>query len=602
MRYFVCLIVLSCFSVTLLAQNTELQLARQYAKNGEQQKALDILQKLYKEDNDSYYTDYVSTLLAFKKIDDAVSITKKMIRKHPTDPQYVIQLGIAYTQQGTIDKANLLYDELIKNLQPNQNDISLLATQFYRNTNIDYAIKVFLAGRKLLNNEGIFTYELINLYRYKRDRTGLINEYLTFLPSNPTFISQAENNMSALFEDNSGYDTLRAALLRKIQKDPQQTIYTELLIWQFLQQKQFDQALNQAIALNRRQNDDGNSVFELCRTLNANEAYDAAIRGYEYLLTKGKEADLYIPAKIELLNTKNLKITLNKYTKDDLIALEKDYEVLLNEFGKKNSTVFAIQKLANLKAFKLHKLKEAQTLLEEAIKIPDLRPSLLATCKLDLGDILLLNNQPWDATLLYSQVEIDFKNTIVGQDAKYRNAKLAYYTGDFVWAKGQLDVLKAATSQLIANDALNLSLLIGDNMVVDSTGKALKMYAQADLLLFAEEPEKALLILDSIGKKYPLNSLTPDIIMAKARLLILQKDYEGAVKQLKIIAADYSTSLWADDANFMLGDLYENQLLDKEQAKFYYQKIITNFAGSLFINEARKRFRVLRGDKNEVAS
>ena len=219
-----------------------------------------------------------------------------------------------------------------------------------------------------------------------------------------------------------------------------------------------------------------------------------------------------------------------------------------------------------------------------------------------MGDILLLNNQPWDATLLYSQVEIDFKNTMVGQDAKYRNAKLAYYTGDFVWAKGQLDVLKAATSQLIANDALNLSLLIGDNMVVDSTGKALKMYAQADLLLFAEEPEKALLILDSIGKKYPLNSLTPDIIMAKARLLILQKDYEGAVKQLKIIAADYSSSLWADDANFMLGDLYENQLLDKEQAKFYYQKIITDFAGSLFINEARKRFRLLRGDKNEVAS
>ena len=150
MRYFVCLIVLSCFSVTLLAQNTELQLARQYAKNGEQQKALDILQKLYKEDNDSYYTDYVSTLLAFKKIDDAVSITKKMIRKHPTDPQYVIQLGIAYTQQGTIDKANLLYDELIKNLQPNQNDISLLATQFYRNTNIDYAIKVFLPTNLLI--------------------------------------------------------------------------------------------------------------------------------------------------------------------------------------------------------------------------------------------------------------------------------------------------------------------------------------------------------------------------------------------------------------------------------------------------------------------
>jgi TolA-binding protein len=162
--------------------------------------------------------------------------------------------------------------------------------------------------------------------------------------------------------------------------------------------------------------------------------------------------------------------------------------------------------------------------------------------------------------------------------------------------------LKAATTQLIANDALNLSLLIGDNLAVDSSGAALKMYAHADLLIFAEEPEKAFATLDSIDQKFPSNSLTPDIIMAKSRLLIQQKDYEGAVKQLKIIATTYSTSLWADDANFMLGDLYENQLLNKEQAKFYYQKIITDFAGSLFINEARKRFRVLRGDKNEVAS
>ncbi len=602
MRKLICLLYIICLSSRLFAQNNELQLAKQYAANGEQQKAIELLQKLYKDDNDTYYNDYFTTLLALKKIDEAVNITKKMMRKHPADPLYIIQLGTAYTQQGAIEKANLLYDDLIKKLQPNQNDISLLAAQFYRTSNIDYAIKVFLEGRKLLGNEQIFTYELINLYRYKRDRTGLINEYLNFLPNNPTFISQAENNMSALFDDNAGYDTLKFALLKKIQKEPQQSIFTELLIWQYLQQKQFDQALNQEIALNRRQNDDGNAVFELCRTLTANEAYDAAIRGYEYLLSKGKEADLYIPAKIEMLNTKNLKVTLNKYTKEDLLALEKDYEDLLNEFGKRNSTVFAIEKLANLKAFKLHKLKEAQTLLEEAIKIPDLRPNLLANCKLELGDILLLNNQPWDATLLYSQVEMDFKSTIVGQDAKYRNAKLAYYTGDFTWAKGQLDVLKAATTQLIANDALNLSLLIGDNLAVDSSGAALKMYAHADLLIFAEEPAKAFATLDSIDKKFPSNSLTPDIIMAKSRLLIQQKDYEGAVKQLKIIATTYSTSLWADDANFMLGDLYENQLFDKDQAKFYYQKIITDFAGSLFINEAPKRFRVLRGDKNEVAS
>jgi len=478
----------------------------------------------------------------------------------------------------------------------------MLAAQFYQNSNIDYAIKIFLQGRKLLHSDALFSYELINLYRYKRDKTALTEEYLNFLPSNPAFISQAENALSGIYEGTADYDILKVALLKRIQKDPQQTLYIELLTWQFLQQKEFDQALNQALALSRRQNDDGSNIFELCRTLTSNEAYDAAIRGYEYLVSKGKDQPYYIPAKIELINTKNLRVTSGKYTNDDLLSLEKDYIDLLGEFGKNSSTAFAMQKLANLQAFKLHKLGDAQKLLEETVNIQGIKPSLLASCKLDLGDISLLNNKPWDATLLYSQVEMDFTNTSIGQDAKYRNAKLAYYTGDFTWAKGQLDVLKAATSELIANDALNLSLLISDNIQADSTGAALKMYARADLLIFAEEPGKALLTLDSIDKKYPGNSLADDILMAKARLSIQQKDYENAVVLLKKIVTDDSSGLWADDAVFMLGDIYENHLSDKEQAKIYYQKIITDYAGSLWINEARKRFRILRGDKNDGAS
>jgi tetratricopeptide (TPR) repeat protein len=593
--------VFACYS-KVFAQDTELQLARQFAANGEQQKAHDIYQKLYKQDNEQYYSVYVNSLLGLKKFDEAENITKRMIRKHPEDHQYLIMLGTAYTQQGSIEKADALYDELIKNLPADQSEITLLASQFYQNANIDYAIKIFQQGRKLLNNDALFSYELINLYRYKRDKPALTEEYLNFLPSNPAFISQAENALSGLYEGLADYDILKLALLKRIQKDPQQTLYVELLTWQYLQQKEFDQALNQAIALNRRQNDDGGNVFELCRTLTSNEAFDAAIRGYEYLVSKGKDQPLYIPAKIELINTKNLRVTSGKYVKDDLLSLEKDYIDLLNEFGKNNNTAFAMQKLANLEAFKLHKLNDAQKLLEEVVKIPDVKPALLASCKLDLGDISLLNNKPWDATLLYSQVEMDFPNTSIGQDARYRNAKLAYYTGDFTWAKGQLDVLKAATSELIANDALNLSLLISDNIAADTSGAALKIYARADLLIFAEEPEKALTTLDSIDKKFPGNSLDDDILMAKARLFIQQKDYTNAVVLLKKIASDYSSGLWADDAVFMLGDIYENRLSDKEQAKIYYQKIITDYSGSLWINEARKRFRLLRGDKNEASS
>jgi tetratricopeptide (TPR) repeat protein len=579
------------------AQVDEAQLAAQYAATGEQQKALELYQALFKKDNEAYFPNYIKCLLSLKKFDDAETITKKMIHKHPENSDYVITLGTVYIQNGNTDKANNLYDDLLKKLPADQNYITSVANQFYQASDIDYAIKTLEQGRKVLKQDNLFAFELITLYRFKGDKIALTEEYLNFLPTNAAYITQAENILSGLYEGDADYDILKAALFKRIQKEPDQTIYIDLLIWQYLQQKDFDQALNQQLALDCRNNDGSNSIFELCHTLTSNEAYDAAIRGYEYLIAKGKDGQLYIPSKIELINTKNLKITAGKYTGADLAGLEQDYNDLLTEFGRNSNTAFAMQKLAKLLVFKLHKLPEAQKLLEEVINIPGINNYLQASCKLDLGDIYLVTGRQWDATLLYSQVEKDFPNTDMGQDARFRNAKLAYYTGDFTWAKRQLDVLKAATTQLIANDALNLSLLISDNLAADSTGAALKVYARADLLIFAEEPDKAVATLDSIDKKFPGNTLSDDILMAKARILIQEKNYTDAIAPLKKIVADHPFNLWADDAVFMLGDIYENQLNDKAQAKTYYQKIITDYPGSLWINEARKRFRIIRGDQ-----
>lgn len=591
-------IVLLLFSNKLSAQGNEFALARQYTASGEPEKALELYDKLYKQDNEAYFSFYLSTLLELKKFEVAESASKKMMKLFPTNAKYVIALGSVYAKKGDNEKANALYNELIKNLPNDQMVITSVASQFYQGSNVDYAIKAFLAGRKKLNKDEAFTNELITLYRYKRDKTNLTEEVLNLLALNEGYLNQAEYTLSVVYEGNEDYDMLRMALLKRIQKYPQQTVFVNMLTWQYLQQKDFDQALNQTLALSRRTNSDGSDVYELCRTLVSNEAYDAAIRGYEFIISKGKDKPWYTSAKVELINAKNLKITTGKYIQSDLIGLEKDYLDLLTELGRNASTAFAMQKLANLQAMRLHKLNEAQKILEEISHL-SLRPEMAAACKLDLADIYLLNKQPWDATLLYSQVEKDYPNTAMGQDAKFRNAKFSYYTGDFTFANGQLKVLKSATSQLIANDALNLSLLITDNLSADSAGNALKVYARADMMIFAQEPEKAMQVLDSVNIKYPDNILTDDISMAKARIYIQQKNYTEAVTYLKKISTEHPTDLWADDAVYMLGDIYENELGDKEQAKQYYQKIITDYAGSLWINDARKRFRILRGDKPE---
>lgn len=602
MRWFLIFLFLAASGTynKAVAQVNEMQLAAQYLATGDAQKALDIYQKLYKEDNDTYFPYYVKCLISLKKFDDAEAAAKKMLHKEPNNRSYVITLGAIYTQKGNADKARQLYDAMLEKLPADANTITMLAGEFYQNGNIDYAIKTIQQGRKVLNNDHLFSYELITLYRFKGDKPALVEEYLDFLATNSEFLNAAENTMSNLFEGAADYDMLKSALYKRLQKDPQQTTYVSLLIWQFLQQKDFDQALNQALALNRRSNDDGASIFELCRTLLNNQAYEAAERGYQYLVDKGSNTPYYLPSRVELINTKSEKITSGKYVQADLVDLEKSYNDLLTEFGRNANTAFAMQRLALLEAFKMHKTAEAQKLLEEVTGMPNIKPETLAQCKLDLGDVYLINHNKWDAILLYGQVERDFPNTNIGQDAKFRNAKMAYYTGDFDWAKRELDVLKAATSQLIANDALNLSLLISDNLAADSTGGALKIYARADLLIFAQEPEKAVQALDSIDVKYPNNALTNDILMAKARILIQQKDYNNTIPLLKAIYEKHPDNLWADDAVFMLGDIYDNQLNDKAQAKIFYQKIITDYPGSLWINEARKRFRILRGDQSPL--
>ncbi len=595
MKLFLSLIFLSCF-LTATAQSDDLMLARQYTASGEKDKASQIYQKLFKQDNETYFKAYCYSLISLKKLDEAEILTKKMLKKYPGNLDYSISLGSIYTEKGDLPKAEAVYKEILKNLPADETKISMIANQFYQAGNTDYSIKVFLQGRAILHNDQLFSMPLISMYRFRREKMMMAAEYLNMLTVNPDYLYQAQNNIASQFEGPSDYDTFKGLLLDKIQKNPQSIVFTQLLTWQYLQQKDYELALNQVIALSKRQKDNGEQVFQLCQTLIGNEAYDAAIRGYEFVIAKGKEQEYYIPSRIELLNSKNLKVTSGKYQQQDLVNLEKDYLDLLAEFGRNNSTAFAMQKLARLQAFKLHKTAEAQKILEQTVKIPDLRSTLLADCKMDLGDVYLLNNQPWEATLLYSQVEYAFPNTNIAQEAKFRNAHLAYFTGDFKYAKAQLDVLKAATSQLIANDALNLSLLITDNTTFDTTGNALRMYARADFLIYKEQPERAVITLDSISRVYPKNTLTDDILMAKARIFIQQKQYAAAILPLQKIVDEHPTELWADDAVFMMAGLYENQLNNKPKAQALYQKIITDYPSSLWINEARKKFRILRGD------
>ena len=593
------LTLLCCFSFLLCAaqENVNEALALQYYQQGKFQEAAEMFEQLFsKTKNENHFELYVSSMIKLKKYEEAEKSIRKQIRAFPKSLQYPLQLAQLYQEKGQTEQAKKLYAEALSKLPADEFKIREIANQFYSYQAYDMAISTFLQGRKIMNNEKLFTYELLSIYRYKKDKQMLIQEYLNVLPTMPELLPQAENALATVFEDPSDYQLLQSALLKKIQKDPQNEVYAQLLIWQYLQQQEYEMALRQLIAQDKRIKDDGAILFQTANTFVANKAYTTAIKAFEYLVAKGKENPWFLPAKVEMIDALYQLVISGQYDKKTIASLAASYQSILDEFGKNKQTVFALKKLANLQAHYLNELEQAEKSLEAALTVNGISNAELGELKLDLGDIYILTQQPWEAFLVYEQVAKQFEGQPIANEAHYRAARLSFYQGNFTYAKSQADVLKASTSQLIANDALNLSLLISDNLQSPLDSNALKMYADAEMLQFRNRSAEALNKLDSINIAFPNNSLLDDILMAKSRIYLKSNDLAHAVKTLKELTEQQSSSIWADDALFTLADLYENSLKDNEQAKVLYQRLINEHPGSMFTIEARKRFRKLRGD------
>jgi len=373
-----------------------------------------------------------------------------------------------------------------------------------------------------------------------------------------------------------------------------------MLAWVFLQKKDYKNALRQVRALDKQQKGDGLRVYQLAQIAANDKDYDVAIEAYQYVIDKGPGNLFVTDSKQEYLRCRRNKIVEGyNFTKEELTALEKQYEAFIAEYGKNRNSASLIMEFADLEAIYLNNLDKSIALLSELITLPGISASMLGQAKLNLGDYYLMKTEVWESTLLYSQVDKAYKDDILGHEARFRNARLAYYSGDFEWAQTQFDILKASTAKLISNDALDMSVFISDNLNMDTTERALRYYAEADMLIFQNRFNEAFSELDSLIKEFPNNSLEDDVWYLKAKVFAKKRDYVQAGKMYELILENYPDEIRADNSLFALAELYENenQLNDKVKASKLYERLFIDFSGSTFAVEARKRYRLLRGDK-----
>ncbi len=587
--------------LTLAQPDINSRLADEYFMKGENEKAAALYDELYdKNPTLQIYNNYLQALLNLNKFDDAEKLVKKQKRKNPGDKRFVIDQGFVLQKAGESKKSEKVFNEAIESLDPNQQQIIDLANAFmYRNLT-DYSIETYKAGRIKLKDSQVFALEIASAYEMKGKYEEALDEYIRLIDNNYSFINYVQLRLQTIInQDKDGFKTerLRQGLLSRAQKNPTNQTYSELLLWFSVQLNDYETALIQAKAFDKRFKDGGKQIFILAGICMNNSNWKVAREAYEFLQAKGKEGDFYFQSRTGVLRSSFKELAASPKSKPgDFLKLEQAYTQTLTEFRKNRNTLPIMQDLAQMLAFNSKKIDDAISLLNDAVNIPQIDPQLQAQCKLQLADILLFKGDVWESTLLYSQVEKAFKQDTIGFYAKFKNAKLSYYIGEFEWALSQLDVLKAATAKTIANDAMELSMLINENRDEDSSFSALVYLSKADLLIFQNKPNEALLVLDStrlLGLSHPIFD---EVMMRKAKIFIQQERLIEADSILQKLVDFYPDKILADDALFMRAELNETRLKNIITAMSCYEKIFTDYASGFYAPEARKRFRKLRGD------
>ena len=571
------------------------QMASQCFMDQEYDKAKEIYAKLYKDYQQlNYFNQYIECLIRLSEFDEAEKRLRSFTKDNPNQVKSKVDLIYVYHLDNEKDKAEKLFNEILKTLPENASVIQSYVNVLRARGLNEQALAILEKGAKI-NSEGrTFNLDRAYIYQTMANYQEAFRYYFMELEDNPNQYKSIKMRLqSMLFYDvnKSITDELRIALLKKTQEKPDNQQFAELLVWLALQEEDYDIALEQSKSIDRRGNDQEGQIISLSNICLDNRQYDVAHDGFDYIRKKGRSHPFYADALIGLINTDYQKF------KAENVSDKKSYETLADRISEAYEEV-GLNEYANLvaiqsdiMAYQLGKQDEAISLIESTL---EQTPGKIeqARLKLKLADIYLHEDEVWEATLLYSQVDKSMKEEPLGHEARFKNAQLRYFIGEFAWAQVQLKVLKAATSKLIANDAMTLTLIIKDNLETDTTGLELCRLARADYRIFQQKDDEALSLLDSIISNGNETSI-PHALFRKAQIIEKNKDFESAKSIYLKIVEQFAYSYMADAALMQAALIEQNRLYDKTSAAQHYEKLIDEYPTSIYTAQAKKNYRKL---------
>lgn len=401
----------------LFGQDVEqIQLANEYFIQGEEIKAIDIYDNLAKSSANIplIHANYFTLLLQTQDYKTANKYIQRLIKDFPDNINYRIDLGILYQEQNLLKESDAQFKQVIESTKADQYLLRLAAQYFTAKQLFNYAVDTYIAARKVLKQPNSYNLELANLYRVLGLKNEMLNEYMSFASTHPNNLNYVKNILQSLLTEEDDLRELEQTLIQKAQENPNDIIYSDLIIWVNLQRKDFYGAFLQTRALEKRMQSDGVRLLEIGMIALENKAYDDATKIFTYITTEYPKSPNYpISRKLMINAREGLVKNTFPINYDEIRRLILDYQSLVEELGLNPSTLEALRNKALLHAFYMDEKEIAIEILGKIISTPRASSDLQANCKIDLGDIYILIGQPWESALLYSQVEKADRKSVV---------------------------------------------------------------------------------------------------------------------------------------------------------------------------------------------
>lgn len=580
------------FSLVCFSQNE--QLAQYYYDKGDFEKAKISFEELLKAtpQNYQYFTRIVDCYQQLQDFTASEKLIKERLGQYKQG-SLLVELGYNFQLQKNQASAKKYYDEAIDRIKKNPNEVYGIANSFERKVLLDYALKSYQTAMALASNFN-FNSPIALLYGQLGNTEMMITTFLDEAYANPQNSIQIQNQLARFMVeegDENFNETLRKALIIRAQKN-QDIFWNHYLSWFYVQQKEFGKAFIQEKAVYKRNPDSLSDIVNLAQLAIEEDDSETAKEILGFVLENTKDLELLIQANSYLIEMK-----IDKAQEKDFAAINAELTRLLTEYEISPFTLSLQLIQAHFVAFNLRKPEEGKAIIKKVLEL-QLNVYEEAQAKMELADILLFEEKFNQALIYYSQIELDLKNDVIAHEASLKAAKTSYFKGDFVWALKQFKELKSASTQLIANDALEYFLLINDNTVADSTQTALKQFAKGDYLLYQNRNQEATAQFQAILKSFKGQEIEAVTMLRLGKIYEKGNDYTLALSQYQDIIAQYGDGIYIDEALYFSAEIYNNKLLQPEKAKPLYEKIIFNHQDSIYFVDARKKYRQLRGDTN----